>query len=313
MKIIDVTLRESIYYGSGIDYDVGLDYLRNMVNWISNEDIQYVEIGYVNNDTNENLNYNDEYINSCAEICRGTFKLVAMMHPGKADVHRWDVETIKKLSLVRIVCNGKIVPDSIKTYIQILHSMGIKVSVNIAYIMNKNEAEIIDMYNKCIEYGADYIYFADSSGSANFNDIRYYCDLLKRLKKNNKVGIHHHDHLNMAFANAIQSYYEGVDIIDCSITGAGKGGGNLKTEFIVPYLRLIENKKITKKMLVNIIDYIRYFSKITGRASSNYEQMYLDTLVGLFKITLKEQNELEQISNGDKNEYIRLITEKFCE
>ena len=37
MKLLDVTLRESVYYGSGINYEKGLEYLRNLERFVSHD------------------------------------------------------------------------------------------------------------------------------------------------------------------------------------------------------------------------------------------------------------------------------------
>lgn len=311
MKIMDVTLRESVYYGSGIDYDAGLDYLKQMVRLVSKEDIQYIEFGYINTDEPDNLNYNEAYINEAVKICGNHFKPVAMMHPGKADMSLWNKKVIGKLEMVRIVVNSNEVPDSVKDYIEYLHGVGVEVSVNIAYALNKTRAQLINMYEKCRDFGADYIYYADSSGSAVREDICYLSDILKSNKGNNQVGLHLHNHLGMAFANALTAHEEGLDITDVSITGAGKGGGNLKTEMFIPYLRVLENRKLTIELFQNMLEYIRYFDRVIERDSSIHEQTFIDSLVGIYKMKLKEQEKIEEEADGDKQKYINIVMKRY--
>lgn len=311
MRVIDVTLRESVYYGSGIDYAMALDYLKHMVKYIDNKDIQYVECGYLNTDEIGNLNYEEEYFCQAYEICKGHFELVAMMHPGKADMNKWSPQVIQKLSIVRITINGDEIPDSVRDYIDYLHSYGVKASVNIAYSLNKTQEQQVSMYVKSRDFGADYIYFADSSGSAIRSDICKLSELLKKYRGNNQIGLHLHNHLDMAFANALTIYEEGLDITDVSITGAGKGGGNLKTEMFIPYIRMIEKRELSDEFLINILEYIKYFDRIIGQYDMGHVKLFLDSLVGLYKIRLKKQEEIEKEANGDAHKYIRLIIEKF--
>lgn len=312
MKIIDVTLRESVYYGSGIDFEGALDYLHNLVKYISTEDVSYVEFGYINTDEQGGLNYNEDYINSAWEICAGHFKLVAMMHPGKADIAIWREDVIKKISMVRIVVNGDSVPAQVKDYIAYLHRYGVEVSINLAYALNKTKGQLEEMYRISRDYGADYIYFADSSGSAVREDIIYLSQILNSNKGNNQTGLHLHNHLGMAFANALTTIENNVDFTDVSITGAGKGGGNLQTEIFIPYLRKLNNKELTKEFFVNMLMYIRYFDGLIARESIQHEKVFLDSLVGLYKIKLKKQEELEEKASGDITKYISMIVDEFA-
>lgn len=311
MKIIDVTLRESVYYGSGIDYNAALDYLKHMVQFISQEDISHIEFCYINTDEQGALNYNEAYINKAFEICEKSFQLVAMMHPGKADKTLWNKKVIEKLDMVRIVVNGDEVPNSVKEYIEYLHDAGVEVSINIAYALNKSKEKLVEMYVKSRDFGADYIYFADSSGSATRGDICYLANILKFNRGNNKVGLHLHDHLGMAFSNALTVYEEGLDITDVSITGAGKGGGNLKTEMFIPYMRLLEKRQLTTELFENMLAYIKYFDRVIGRDSDVHEQAFTDSLVGIYKMRLKEQEKIEEIANGDRQKYIRMVMEQY--
>lgn len=313
MKLMDVTLRESVYYGSGIDYKEGIDYLKNLSKFISHEEVEYVEICYINTDIKGHLNYDEQYIKDAYEICNGKYKLVGMMHPGCADISVWNPEVIKLLSMVRIVCGGNDIPESVKEYVEYCHRLGVQVGINISFALRKTFEKDEVLCRKCIEYGADYVYFADSSGSALTNDIDRLCDILNRCKKENGTGFHLHDHLSLSFANALRVYANNIDITDISITGAGRGGGNLKTEFFIPYIKKINGEKITKELFDRLLDYIKYFNKLVNRDGLVYEQLYLDTLSGLYRLGLKQQEEIETAAAGDGHKYIELVMKGECE
>lgn len=308
MKLMDVTLRESIYYGSGIDYSQGLEYLEHFVRFVSPEDMQMVEVGYLNTDIEGHLNYKADYLAEAMRICGDRFEVVAMCHPGRVDTSLWDLNLISQLKLVRIVCNGTSVPEDVKTYIDILHSVGVKVSVNIAYIMSKPDELLTAMYRQALEYGADCIYFADSSGSAMPADMIRLCKLLSAERKDNLMGFHLHDHMQMATANALVAEEYGIDMMDSSITGAGKGGGNLKTEMFIPTYKYIKNKEMTVDTLKNLYGYIQYFNRLIGREGDFYEHTYLNSLIGIFKTNLRKEEEIEKQSNGDGYQYIEMIS-----
>ncbi|MBR1677139.1 MAG: hypothetical protein IJ706_07520 [Clostridia bacterium] len=313
MKLMDVTLRESVYYGSGIDYEAGLDYLKKIDSFITPEEVEYIEICYVNTSINGHLNYNADYIRKAYDICKGKFKLVAMMHPDSADKYIWNPDVIRLLSMVRIVCGGETIPENVKDFVEYLHNLGVEVSINISFALRKSFEKNDELCRKCVEYGADYIYFADSSGSAYGEDIDALCSILNNNKANRKTGFHLHDHLSLAFANALRAYENKIDITDISITGAGRGGGNLKTEFFIPYLKKASGEKLSIEMFDRLLDYIEYFNVLVHRDGAVYKQLYLDSLSGIFRLGLKQQESIERRAIGSGHKYIKYVLEDLGE
>lgn len=309
MKLMDVTLRESVYYGSGIDYKEAIDYLKRLDSFIFPEEIEYVEICYINTNTEGHLNYNGKYIKEAYAICKGKYKLVGMMHPGCVDLEKIDKETIRLLSMVRIVCGESYIPDSVSEYIKFFHSLGVEVAINISFALRKTMKKNSELCKKCVELGADCVYFADSSGSAYNREIDQLCSILKQYQNVVKIGFHLHDHLSMSFSNALRVYENGVDFTDVSITGAGRGGGNLKTEMIIPFLLQQKETVISKELYYRLLSYIEYFNVLVHRDASIYSKLFLDTLSGIYRLGLKEQEELERRANGNGYKYIELVTE----
>ncbi len=307
MKLMDVTLRESVYYGSGIDYNEALDYLRKLESFVSPDEIEYIEICYINTDKQGHLNYNGNFIKEAYNICRGKYKLVGMMHPGQADISLLDPEAIGLLSMVRIVCGGDDIPESVKTYVDFFHSLGVDVGINISFALQKTLEKNQELCEKCVSLGADYVYLADSSGSALSEDIDRLCRILNQTKEKNQTGLHLHDHLSLSFSNALKAYQNKINITDVSITGAGRGGGNLKTEFMLPFLKKVQGEKISKDLFTRLLAYIEYFNALVRRDGSLYIRLFLDTLSGIYKLGLKQQEDLELKANGNGYRYIELV------
>jgi 4-hydroxy 2-oxovalerate aldolase len=306
MELIDVTLRESVYYGSGIDKHNALKYLSKNVELISDQDVQYVEIGYLNNDKIEGLNYNEAYISEADEICRTKFKLVAIMHPHLARKELWEKSIIRKLHMVRIVI-GSVIPGTINDFIAYFHEQGVKVSVNITYVANMNINHIVDMFHDVKRYAIDCFYCADSSGSCTPGMIKEICDNLIRERGDVKLGLHLHDHLQLSVANALTAMNCGMDIIDTSITGAGKGGGNLKAEIIIPLIRSLYRNGISAKELCNIYDFIGFFNHLICRNGTYWEKAFLDSLTGIFRTSLKRNEIIDASAGNDMHRYIHMI------
>ena len=56
------------------------------------------------------------------------------------------------------------------------------------------------------------------------------------------LGIHTHNNLGKAIANSLSSIQNGVNWVDCTVTGMGRGPGNAQTEYL-----LIEMQNIKKR------------------------------------------------------------------
>lgn len=308
MKLIDVTLRESVYYGKGVSNEEGLAYLNKLKESVSNKWIHWVEIGYLNNDSEEPLNYSKEYFLRAAEICKGTFKLSAMMHLPKSDITKWDAEVVSKLDLVRIVV-GHSIPEKMHEYVQYFHRLGVKVSANITYAADLNNEEILREIERGKAMELDYFYCADSSGSFSTNTVSRISELMSRCCGRMEPGLHLHDHLQMSLANALEAKKCGLELMDVSVTGAGKGGGNLKMEQAI--LALNGKEANTMETLNGLHDLVCFFSEMINQDSGRFSREMMDFLTGIYRLGLKATEKLEMESQSDAKRYFKLVTEQF--
>lgn len=308
MEIMDVTLRESVYYGKGLSNEDALVYLQMLKKNVSNKWIQFVEIGYINNDKNAPLNYDEDYFKKAIDICEGTYKATAMMHVPKADISKWNSDVIKRLALVRVVV-GQHVPDELKPYVDYMHELGVKISVNITYVAGLSDEKISVEIRRAGAMGADYIFCADSSGSFSPNTTVRICRLLKENCGNMITGVHLHDHMQMALANAITAQNSDIAMTDVSVIGAGKGGGNLKMEQSLLLLYGVE--AISYELLRGLHNMVLYFSDLIGRDGDFYAQNMVDFLTGLYRLSLKATDRLEAECGMDHNMYFKKVTEEY--
>ena len=113
-----------------------------------------------------------------------------------------------------------------------LSEKGYMTGINIMQISGCSQKKIEAIASKASQYPLDVLYFADSLGNANPEAITKIIRSLRQCWKG-KLGIHAHDNLLMAFANSMQALEEGVSWVDSTITGMGRGAGNLRTEEFV--------------------------------------------------------------------------------
>lgn len=308
MNIMDVTLRESVYYGKGLSNSDALEYLEMLKKNIPNKWIQFVEIGYINNDKIAPLNYDEDYFNKAIDICAGTYKATAMMHIPKANIAKWNPEVIRRLSLVRVVV-GQHVPDELRKYVDYLHNLGVKISVNLTYVVGLPNDVVISEMNRAERMGVDYFFCADSSGSFSPTSTARISKLLVDNCGRMIPGVHLHDHMQMAMANALTAQKNGIEMTDVSVTGAGKGGGNLKME--QGLLLLYGKNAVSYDLLMGLQNMIAYFATLIGRDSHFYIQAMMDFLTGLYRLSLKATDTLERESDMDPKKYCRMVVDNY--
>ena len=72
------------------------------------------------------------------------------------------------------------------------------------------------------------------------------------MEKN--LGIHTHDNMSRAAINTNVAVTNGVDLVDGTITGMGRGPGNSKTEYLVIEYEKMLSKKVNIIPLLELID-----------------------------------------------------------
>ena len=130
---------------------------------------------------------------------------------------------------------------------------GFEVGLNIMYLSEWDQYDDFFDQFKGIENHIDYLYMADSYGAVLPD---YIVKTVKKLKSitSVKLGYHGHNNLEMGLINALKAIEHGVEIIDASITGMGRGAGNLKTELLLTYLAAENLKEVNFEHLDALVN-----------------------------------------------------------
>lgn len=134
------------------------------------------------------------------------------------------------VSLVRVACHVNEF-ETILPGCTWLKNQGYSVGLNLMQIADRSAAEIEDIGKRCSGHAIDVLYFADSLGSMNPDQA---ASIVKSLRKHwsGALGIHTHDNMTQAMANSLRAVEEGVTWVDCTVSGMGRGPGNVKTEYL---------------------------------------------------------------------------------
>jgi 4-hydroxy 2-oxovalerate aldolase len=244
VKLLDCTFRDGGYYNN---WDFSTDLIRDYLEAMVSIQADYVEIGFR---TISNKGFKggfafstDSYITGL-NIPHALKNKIGVMVNGSDILSQGDsIRDIKKVlkelfapkkkspvSLVRIACHmpefERCLPAA--TW---LKDKGYKVGFNLMQIHSADDLEIARLLQLANSYPIDVIYFADSMGSLNAQQVTAIVHTFKN-NWNGEIGIHAHDSMGNAVNNSMQAVSDGVSWADCTVTGMGRGPGNAPTEYL---------------------------------------------------------------------------------
>jgi 4-hydroxy 2-oxovalerate aldolase len=263
-KILDCTIRDSGYLNN---WNWTYETVRDFVYYMGEIGIEYCEIGFIlDNSYSEKdcgiwrtLNKDYSIISKLKRDTNTKTKIAVMFDIGDYDKYYYDYNLIpdKKetnIDLIRICCFHQIIEKS-KDIILNLKSKGYELTLNIMYASHLTNNDIIKIKKFVQGLPIKYLYFADSIGGLTGNDISKFFVNLKDIHPI-KNGFHNHDNNGTVFNNIDNILKHNIDIIDTTIFGFGKNGGNCPFELIVLYLILKENYNY------NLIKVLEFYNKL---------------------------------------------------
>lgn len=237
IKILDCTLRDGGYY-THWDFDEKL--VENYLHTMSSLPIEYIELGYRSFPKKQ---YEGEFcylpiatLKKCKRLL-GNKHMAAMVNLKEVDatnIVSLLSPCIGYIDLIRLAVRPQDLAHAAEVA-QVVKSMGFAVATNIMYMSTwKN---IPNFYNQLslLKEKVDMLWMVDSYGAVVPADIP---EIVMHVKEQLScpIGFHGHHNMELAFANSLQAIACGCEIIDSTITGMGRGAGNLKTELLLTYL-----------------------------------------------------------------------------
>jgi 4-hydroxy 2-oxovalerate aldolase len=131
--------------------------------------------------------------------------------------------------------------------------MGFEVGFNVMYMSKwKTEPTFIDSLPE-VNQVADYFYMVDSYGGVYPSDVSEIYDLVNS-KVDVPIGFHGHNNLELGLINTLTAIDKGSKIVDSTITGMGRGAGNLKTELLLTALNQKFGLEVDFNALATVTD-----------------------------------------------------------
>ncbi len=280
VEILDCTIRDGGYVNNW-EFDKKL--ARKIYSALSKAGVDIVEIGfhgvekYFAGDKYGIWRFSRE--EDVREVTAGISgaKLALMGDFGKIDVA--DIPNTKDsiIDLIRVNSHK----NSFKQAIYLLEKIkekGYRTSYNAMAIDTYSFGDIKALVDVVRKSSLDYIYVVDSYGSIFPDQIKSIVSPFLEIP-GVKVGIHAHNSLQMAFANTLEAIHCGVNVIDSTIYGMGRGAGNLPTEAIIAHLEMSSENKYNAVPILNCIN--EHFIDLQKETGWGYQLPYL--LSGMFQ------------------------------
>ena len=299
MKIIDVTLRESIYIKNNA---ISLENSKIIVKNLADVGVDYIEIGYVSLSNQVNNSVQEycplDYVRAMKESLpkNSKSKIAVMISLNEYNSKLKDYLIDLDIDLVRICIKYEDLDLSIRV-ISELQGNGFEIAANLVRFTELTTEQILYFYNNVTKMNIHYVYLADSNGSAIPKQIQ---EIFKLIPKKSKVqlGYHPHNNLGLALMNSLNALENGVSIIDSSIYGYGKGFSNLSTEVFVCTLSKLNIRKFSdsNKLLNFSINCYELFIK--NVISEFYITKENSLIVGYKNINISKKNKIEQLARS---------------
>ncbi|WP_336834256.1 aldolase catalytic domain-containing protein [Sphingobacterium siyangense] len=236
IKILDCTLRDGGYY---TNWDFNKTLVNQYVQACNDLPIDYIEVGYRSPIKKEYFGkyfylplFELESLKS-----QTNKKLVIILNEKDVRLEHLGALLTPILGLIDMV-RIAIDPDNLHRAIQLaaeIKKYGFEIGFNVMYMSKwKNNTKFIEALDG-VDDVADYFYMVDSYGGVFPEDIIELINLVKS-KTSCRLGFHGHNNLELALVNTLTAMQYGVEIVDATILGMGRGAGNLKTELLLTVL-----------------------------------------------------------------------------
>ena len=248
-----MTLRE---VSLSTDYDVSVADGLHLLAGLADTSIDIAEIGYFRPrlwDRAPSWESCPPQLLGKARAALGNTQLSVFVHLGTVSRAELAVLRDEGVDLVRVAVGPLSDADRMRALAEDLHHCGLPFSINVIRASQRSPEEATALGRLATETGARVLYFADSNGALYPGGV---AELTRAMRAGTDLplGLHAHDNLSLAFANALTAMDHGVTWLDSCLGGAGKGGGNLSTERIALYLH---SAGIRRFCLTAIVDLAR--------------------------------------------------------
>lgn len=252
VKHLDCTIRDGGYLNN---WDFSFPLVYRLLRVLDEAGFDYAEVGFWNPKEQGKLwKHCDIELLKSLEVHKLSIKLVLIMDFGSCTLDQIPDELAQHIGLIRIASHKKDLEKAVE-FASALKTRGFSVTINAMGITSYSQADLIELARLAqkSEDWCDYFYIADSFGGLVPDDAARLFHFLTTAS-NGVLGFHPHNNLELAVANTLAALNSGARIVDSSLLGLGRGGGNLRSEIIAAVLARTGKTRLNPLPLLSFAD-----------------------------------------------------------
>jgi len=253
IRVLDCTIRDG---GICNDWQFSKDQVRRTFVSLEEAGIDYMEIGYL---TKEGL-FDPEKVGPwkfCKEedlrevLSETSMRISAMVDIGRIDLDSMRPASESAIDVIRIATYAHQMDDAL-AILERSQALGYETFMNVMAVSTLDPSEVDTFLQRLAPSGVDNVALVDSFGALFPYHVRYLIRKYQNyLGEGIRVGVHCHNNQQQAFANSIAAIDEGVDFVDATIHGMGRGAGNCPLELLLFYL---DNPRYKVEPILDLVD-----------------------------------------------------------
>jgi 4-hydroxy 2-oxovalerate aldolase len=160
--------------------------------------------------------------------------------------------------------------DELFAYVRRGKDRGLTVSINVMQTYVMTPAGLGEVARKAAAHGTDWLYVVDSAGGMMPDEVKRYVEAVLAASPQLEVGLHAHNNLGCAVANALAAVDAGATLVDGTLNGIGRATGNPATEQLAVALRDRLAHEVDLEVLAALGNAMRSLFEDTGNAPLDY-------------------------------------------
>jgi 4-hydroxy 2-oxovalerate aldolase len=256
IKVLDCTIRDG---GLINKWQFSDETVRKVFLALSESGVDYMEIGYKSSEQYFSRAEHgawkfctEEDIKRIVGDVETKMKLSAMADIGRIDSEDIPYKKDSILDMIRVACYTKEIDKGIALAHECLNK-GYEVTINLMAVSKVLEKDLDEALNDLSKSDVPVVYLVDSFGSLYSEQIHFLAKKYFQALPGKELGIHTHNNQQLAFANTIEAIIAGVNRLDATLYGMGRGAGNCPLELLLSFLK---NPKFDIRPLIEVIQEI---------------------------------------------------------
>ena len=254
IKVLDCTIRDG-----GICNEWQFDHgvVRRVYQALVESGIDYMEVGYktkagvIDPATVGPWRFCEEHDLEQVVEQNNALKIATMVDVGRITPADIPPASDSSIDVIRIATYSHQMDEALRLLNHCLEQ-GYETFMNVMAVSTLAPDAVDDFLVQLSGSGVHNVAIVDSFGALYPYHVRYLVHkYMNYLGENIKVGVHFHNNQQQAFANSIAAIDEGVDFVDATLHGIGRGAGNCPLELLLFYL---DNPKYDARPILDLVE-----------------------------------------------------------